>query len=149
MKVKLPENMLHAVHIHLWQRWGYRPEEIPSTHDGYWANTDSGLEIAVWWIMQVALNPTPSHKEFDRIHNSKWCLYGEGERCRAASEAMRMILESRRSAFLLPEVDTNPLVMYIMRHFDDVEQDERSRRSRAEAAIKDYEEHLTRNPKTY
>jgi hypothetical protein len=44
------------------------------------------------------------------------------------------------------EEEDDPLVMYIMRHFDDVEHDERTRRNRAKAAIADYKEHMKRNP---
>jgi hypothetical protein len=39
----------------------------------------------------------------------------------------------------------HPLVMYVMRHFDDVEHDPQALRNRAEAALADFIEHLRRN----
>lgn len=41
--------------------------------------------------------------------------------------------------------EVEPLVMYIMRHFDDAEQDPRTLLCRAQAAVADYREHERRN----
>ena len=52
-----------------------------------------------------------------------------------------------RNIKIEPEVpEPDPLVMYIMRHFDDAIADEASLRNRASCAVADYEEHLKRNP---
>jgi len=51
-------------------------------------------------IAEALTDPTPD--EYKAIHESKWCLFGEGERCRAASEAMRLLITKRR-ARLAPE----------------------------------------------
>lgn len=48
-----------------------------------------------------------------------------------------------RRMFLAPELD--PLVMYIMRHFDDVASDPVALRNRADAAVSDYQKHVKRN----
>lgn len=47
--------------------------------------------------------------------------------------------------YLIPETEVDPLVMHIMRHFDDCVADEQERRNRAEAAIGDYQESVKRN----
>ena len=47
---------------------------------------------------------------------------------------------------ILPMSKPDPLVMYIMRHFDDAIADEASLRNRASCAVADYKEHLKRNP---
>lgn len=44
------------------------------------------------------------------------------------------------------ELPVDPLVMYIMRHFEGGEPDKRALRNRAEAAVDDYREHTKRNP---
>ena len=44
------------------------------------------------------------------------------------------------------ETYPDPLVMYIMRHFEDAIADEASLRNRASCAVADYKEHLKRNP---
>lgn len=41
--------------------------------------------------------------EYHAIHYSAICLWGHGERCRAASEGMRMLIARRKKA-LLPEM---------------------------------------------
>ncbi len=46
--------------------------------------------------------------------------------------------------FLAPKED-DPLVMYIMRHFDDIIADQASLRNRALVAVADYKEHVKRN----
>lgn len=54
--------------------------------------------------------------------------------------------EWQRRMFLAPlPAPIDPLVMYIMRHFDDVENDPQARRNRAEAAVFDYRKYLERS----
>ena len=72
------------------------------------------LEAAIVWLLDNVLAENPTHYEFDQIHNSKWCIYGDGERCRAASEGMRMLLASKRRMFLAPEPTPQSIVTHVI-----------------------------------
>lgn len=50
-RCKVPDEMLRAVHEKLWERWGYGKGTEPSLRDGYWANTNAGVEASILWLV--------------------------------------------------------------------------------------------------
>lgn len=63
-----------------------------------------------------------------------------------ADEIVAYVQQSVPTPPVGQEQPIDPLVMYIMRHFEGGEPDKRALRNRAEAAVDDYREHTKRNP---
>lgn len=95
-----------------------------------------GLQGAIKWLSE---NPQmPTIKQLEEM----WNQIPESTANYPYWQKVREVMaEWQRRMFLAPEPPKSfpdPLVMHIMRHFEDVEHDERTRRHRAECAIADY-----------
>ena len=106
------------------------------------------LEAALLWQSKHA--PGVSDKQLDKLHkefrqNTDGSPYPVGIIDAIAFGAMwfRRMYDAPKSE--VPGKSEDALVMYIMRHFDDVEHDQRTLRNRAEAAVADYQNHVKRN----
>jgi len=130
-KIVVPEGMLKAA----------------QDSRGAYADTNTrlilsrGLDAALRWLSENPIVPTLDQmQDLDEATLDVRPSSGDGY---AMSRAR--IVEWQRRMFLDPEPEVEPLTMYIMRHFDDVELDKQTLRNRAEAAVSDFREHENRN----
>lgn len=123
-KIVIPDGMLQAATI--------RGEQYDGVCD---KSVSIRLEATLLWLSEHPIVPTPEQMEsMAQSLNSPWGIY-----------YIPFIAEWQRRMFLAPEPSIDPLVMYIMRHFDDGDTDPRTLRNRADAAVTDYKEHVKRN----
>ena len=125
-KIIVPEGMLKAA---------VAAVKIPISGEIVRNQPHDILEAALRWLSENPIVPTTEQimseanrtREFEAIMYAQWIGWWQSH------------------MFDAPEPELDPMVMYIMRHFDDVEHDPHTRHNRAQAAVDDYREHLKRN----
>ena len=115
-KVRAPEGMLRAV-ANIWE---------VSSHAVEMSRATPILESALMWLAS----------EIEKLFRYPQTLPWQAGYNTALEDVLKL--------FKAPKED-DPLVMYIMRHFDDVIADEASLRNRALVSVADYKEHVKRN----
>lgn len=97
------------------------------------------LEAALRWLAENPIVPT-EQQAYDIAMQKSQFQFDPWELVRWGA------VEWQRRMFLAPEPPApTPLVCFIMHHFEDVELSSQTRRIRAEAAVRDYEESQKRS----
>lgn len=130
-KIVVPDGMLNAANERL-DIWSGGPNSRVYCVEDRANVARVTLEAALLWLSEHPIVPTPDQMEsMAQSLNSPWSI------C-----YIPFIAEWQRRMFLAPEPSIDPLVMYIMRHFEDGEPDRQTLRNRAEAAVADYNHHV-------
>ena len=126
MKIVVPEGMLEAALDGV--------EELAGVGVFGMVGIRTALEAALCWLAE---NPVvPGHIQtigLCQVYESR-----SGDYCQSIRD---VATEWQRRMFLAPDLPPDPLVMYVMRHFEDVVGDKLALRNRAEAAVADYQAH--------
>ncbi len=135
--IEVPEAMLDAAVEGLRVAWGYRKEEWESSsYQGHRNIARIAIKAALLWQRN---NPqVPTEERTAELLK----LWGDPQGY-ATTTWKHVFVDVMRGMYRKP--DPSPLVIYIMRHFEDIEDDNQTLRNRAEAAAKDFEEHVRRN----
>jgi hypothetical protein len=152
-KIVVPKGMLDAASLSTVKNndFGQQAMNEIQRHYKEWPGLESVIQASLRWMVED-WEKSPNAKRMPEPWYTdslkKWEKFASQWQKREDINFVDMLIffgNILNERFVKSETEVDPLVMHIMRHFDDTTMDKLTLRNRAESTVSDYKEYVKRN----